>query len=111
MPKEKQKKKAIQLRHNPIGQEYEEKPLKNKSANQKRSSNEVENDVDDELETIPEQIKSKIFTQARDQRMEMVSSEPNFVGKKDMLLNKPEDDSDYDVLTLFNEQPGNISIG
>jgi adenine specific DNA methylase Mod len=100
MPKEKQKKKAVQLRHSPIGQAYEEQPLKNRSSHRAHLSSmeENENGVEEELDTIPEEMKTKIFKQARDQRMEMVSHEPSLSGKKDLILSKPEDDdSDYDV--------------
>lgn len=106
MPKEKQKKKGVQLRHSPIGQAYEEQPLKNRSSNRAHlgvSMEENENGVEEEFETIPEEMKAKIFNQARDQRMEMVSHEPSLNGKKDLILTKPDDDSDYDVSPVLSD--------
>jgi hypothetical protein len=103
MPKEKQKKKGSQLRHSPIGQAYEEQPLKNRATHPKFSSNEGENEGEEELETIPEQMQAKIFNQAREQRMEMVTQETSSIGKKNQMLSKQAadgDDSEYDVSLL-----------
>jgi hypothetical protein len=105
MPKEKQqKKKGSQLRHSPIGQAYEEQPLKNRTPSHKSSANEGENEVEEELETIPEQMQAKIFNQAREQRMEMVSHETTLHGKKSQISTSKQqaeqEDSEYEVSLL-----------
>jgi hypothetical protein len=67
MPKEKQKKKSVQLRHTPLGQAYQEPTLKNKQGH-KRPDRERDVEQDEEAEdTVPEMLGNQIFNQARDQ--------------------------------------------
>lgn len=107
MPKEKQKKKATQLRHTPLGKEYEEKPLRNKSTNYKRETeNDEELELQEEEDKVPEVLGNQIFNQARDQRIELITQENNNINNNKSnnksnsnknSNNNNDSDSDYDV--------------
>lgn len=73
MPKAKGEKKAPQLRHAPLGQEIE-KPMGKLKAPRRSTGGEGDEDNEDvdmaTLEAVPENLGRKIYTQAREQRME-----------------------------------------
>lgn len=73
MPKAKGEKKAPQLRHAPLGQEIE-KPQGKLKAPRRSSGGEGDEDNEDvdmaSLEAVPENLGRKIYSQAREQRLE-----------------------------------------
>lgn len=99
MPKEKSVKKATQLRHAPLGNEIE-KPMGKLRVPTKGDEDEVEDgDLDSDL-LLPKGLGTKIFNQAREQRMEMsADAKPRKVqdGKpvKGKPANKDQDSDDY----------------
>ena len=106
MPKEKQNKKSIKLRHTPLGKEYEEKPLTNKSIKNRKDRKEEREEEEEEVkeeENVPEILGNQIFNQARDQRMEIITQDTSHTShsnnsKKSNNNNHNNDsDSDFDV--------------
>jgi hypothetical protein len=97
MPKEKQKKKGTQLRHTPLGIEDVNHGLKRLKPKKERDS---DDDEIGEIETIEATGKmgTQIFSQARDQRMEMAFSDSKAVSNNFQALGS---DSDYDVGNTF----------
>ena len=93
MPKEKSVKKATQLRHAPLGNEIE-KPMGKLKVPTKGDEDEVEDgDLDADL-LLPKGLGTKIFNQAREQRMEMsLDAKPNKNQDRKPAKGKPGNNS------------------
>ena len=93
MPKEKSVKKATQLGHAPLGNEIE-KPMGKLKVPTKGDEDEVEDgDLDADL-LLPKGLGTKIFNQAREQRMEMsLDAKPNKNQDRKPVKGKPGNNS------------------
>mmetsp|Transcript_12668 Transcript_12668/g.19094 ORF Transcript_12668/g.19094 Transcript_12668/m.19094 type:complete len:423 (+) Transcript_12668:67-1335(+) len=87
MPKEKQQKKSVQLRHTPLGMETDTTDRKKKHTHKAMPAH------NDDDEAIPDTLGTQIYNQAREQRMEMSMGEAERLPTR---LQPQDSDSEYD---------------